>query len=349
MQKHRIWIPAVLLGLLITGCSQQAAGQPAAGSESSAMQTESFSSSEQYESPMAANPWEELNISEDFYRVTENFSRLFFALDSDGARYDQVLDAVNQYLSEEISQQQAVEILEQAVSEFEQTLNTLDVITIDSQLTENLRSCGISPEEYEAFANSRPNDLQSLQIRTSTLLDYLQIADVLEDSLENLRFMFEADAAEQDSLRGYYYYGCLNYWFTSAGETELDYLQQTVIDQLKAYIPDDPIWYSDTALVEERTMLYLDDLEKVVDLTAAHVGEQQTDLYQEEQNYQALLELIEQTRLLQQMTSLNQRLETIRSEIAAASDTGDQQRLDELKIQLEEIVAEYEALKQQIE
>ena len=55
------------------------------------------------------------------------------------------------------------------------------------------------------------------------------------------------------------------------------------------------------------------------------------------------------TRLLQQMTSLNQRLETIRSEIAAASDTGDQQRLDELKIQLEEIVAEYEALKQQIE
>ena len=77
MQKHRIWIPAVLLGLLITGCSQQAAGQPAAGSESSAMQTESFSSSEQYESPMAADPWEELNISEDFYRVTENFSRLW--------------------------------------------------------------------------------------------------------------------------------------------------------------------------------------------------------------------------------------------------------------------------------
>ena len=38
-----------------------------------------------------------------------------------------------------------------------------------------------------------------------------------------------------------------------------------------------------------------------------------------------------------------------RTEIAAASDTGDQQRLDELKIQLEEIVAEYEALKQQIE
>ena len=78
MQKHRIWIPAVLLGLLITGCSQQAAGQPAAGSESSAMQTESFSSSEQYESPMAANPWEELNISEDFYRLLKIFPDSFW-------------------------------------------------------------------------------------------------------------------------------------------------------------------------------------------------------------------------------------------------------------------------------
>lgn len=348
MQKNKIWIPAVLLSLLITGCSQPTS-QPATGSESSIIPAESFSSAGPSESSAETNPWEELKISEDFYRVTENFSQLFFALDSDGARYDQVLDTVNQYLSEEISQQQAVEILEQAISEFEQTLNTLDLITIDSQMTENLRGCGISPEEYEAFANNRPNDLQSLQIRTSTLLDYLQNADVLEDSLKNLRFMYEANAAEQDSLRGYYYYGCLNYWFTSAGETELDYLQQTVIDQLKAYIPDDPIWYSDTALVEERTMLYLDDLEKVVDLTAAHVGEQQTDLYQEEQNYQALLDSIEQTRLLQQLTNLNQRLENLQSEITAASEAGDLQQLDELKIQLEEIAAEYEALKQQIE
>lgn len=338
MKKNKIWILAVLLGLLITGCNQPAV-QPAADSESSIIPAESFSSAEPSESSAETNPWEEVKISEDFYQVTENFSQLFFALDSDGARYDRVLDTVNQYLSEEISQQQAVEILEQVINEFEQTINTLDLITINRQLTENLRGCGISPEEYEAFANSRQDSLQSLQIRTYTLLDYLQNAHVLEDSLEDLRFTYEADAAEQDSLRGYYYYGCLNYWFTGADETERDYLQQTVINQLKAYIPDDPIWYDDPVLVEERVTLYLNDLEKVLDLVSVHLGEQQTELYQEEQNYQ----------VLQQLTNLNQRLEILQSKITAASDAEDQQRLDELKIQLEEITAEYEALKQQIE
>ena len=42
----------------------------------------------------AANPWEEAGVSEEFYRVAEDFSQRFLTLDADGARYDRALETI---------------------------------------------------------------------------------------------------------------------------------------------------------------------------------------------------------------------------------------------------------------
>ena len=89
-------------------------------------------------------------------------------------------------------------------------------------------------------------------------------------------------------------------------------------------------------------------MDKVVDLTTAHVGNQQTELYQLEQNYAALLELVEENRRLEEklvrLWDISERLEALNVEIVTAKQNGDTERLAALKKELETIAEEYEQL-----
>ena len=68
------------------------------------------------------------------------------------------------------------------------------------------------------------------------------------------------------------------------------YLETQVIDKLGAYIPEGPAWCSTREDAEEQVMLYLDQVEEILNQFADHVGQQQNDLYQMEQELVAVLE-----------------------------------------------------------
>ena len=192
---RRMWIFAALAALLLSGC----------GAKTQASET-----------------WEELGVSEAAWTVIEDFSGRYSALDADGLRYDEALEAVQSYLDGGLGQAEALGALNSALEAVEAELEAAEPVSLDAGLEEALRELGISPTEYEAFANSRPNDLQNQQLRLSSLLFYLENAGRGEAALEDLRFTLAANASEQESLRGYFYYGCLNYWFTGLDEAELE-------------------------------------------------------------------------------------------------------------------------------
>ena len=295
--------------------------------------------------------WEAAGVTEAFYRVAEDFSQRYLALDEDGARYDSALDTVAQYLAGTITQSEAQGAVQAALTEIEDALAQIESVTLSDALKENLSAVDISPAEYESFSNTRAQQLQSQEIQLSSLIHYLEYAEAEAFAWEDLTYALTVDQAEQELMRGYYYYGCFNYWFPGANEAEQALLDERVTSHLLAYYPADAGWYHSRDVVEDRVMEYLDQLEALIALNAAHLGQAQEDLYQMEQDFSALLEMIEENQRLQetlsQLYKLNDQITTLQSEIEAAKEAGDEALLAELKIKLEEIVQKYEALTQE--
>lgn len=244
-------------------------------------------------------PWETAGVSEDFYEVTEDFAQRYLELDQDGYQYDQALEAVDAYLTGENSQDEALSLLKETIHYFETELAGWETVSLDETLVKHLQAIDISPAEYEAFVNSRPNDLQTQQMDLFSLMYDLQYVGEDKVSQENLSWSLSKNQTIQDSMRGYYYYGCLNYWFPGADDAERAYLEDKVISQLHAYIPEDPGWYTTREDTEAQVMLYLDEVEEVLNQFADYVGQQQNDLYEMEQELETALESLKSSSEMQ--------------------------------------------------
>lgn len=284
----------------------------------------------------------------DFCAVADEFSQLYLAFDGDGYRFDQALEAVNAYLGGEMTQEEAVSVLEKTRKTCEEEMEGLEEFAVSDAFAAKLSACGISAEEYKAFGNSRKNELYHQIIGILTMLEYLESAEELQESYEDLQFFFLSNTAEQDCMRGYYYYGCFNYWFVQANEAEKAYLEERVTSRINAYLPEDPVWYKDQEEVEERVMLYLDELELVNGQAAKHLGQAQEELYGMQQKVEEIQAKIEEKQKLEEklarLKEINERIEEINAEAAAAKEAGDEEKLSALKTEFEAIVAEYEAL-----
>lgn len=323
----------VLLLLFLAGCAAQSAGQTVTDTPRTSAQTE-------------VQPWEAWNISEDFYRVTQDFAQRYAVIDQDGYRHSQALAAVGDYLDGTGSADAAAQALQTTIDGCEEDLAAIQTFAADETLQGQLERCGISAEEYEMFVNNRSSDLYALQTSLETLLLLLQNAAIDPAAGEDLAFYYEMDTAEQDIMRSYYYYGSLNYWFAGAAEPEVTYLRQAVIPNFRFYVVEDDLWYDSRADVEARVMDSLDELEDLRNQMAQHVGQAQTGLYEMEQDYQ---DLLDQAELLEQLQDIQRRLEALSGEVEAASTANDTQRLAELEEELNQLVAEYEALTAQSE
>ena len=240
----------------------------------------------------ALTPWAEAGVSESFYKVAEDFSARYMELDQDALIYSRGLDAAAQYLAGELSQERAAACLNDALSRIQERSQAVQTQTIGDSLREMLRTCGISPEEYELFANSRLSELQNQQFDLENLIFYLEHAEEFDFIQMDLRYHLTVAQAMLDCMRDYYYYGCFNYWFTDANEKELTHLQTAVVPQIQVYRPAQPAWYNNKEAVEARVMSCLDEVEAITDQLAIYLGKTQTDLYQMEQDYQDLLALL---------------------------------------------------------
>mgnify|MGYP007005373630 FL=1 len=104
---RRMWIFAALAALLLSGCGAKT---------------------------QASEPWEELGVSEAAWTVIEDFSGRYSALDADGLRYDEALEAVQGYLDGGLGQSEALGALNSALEAVEAELEAAEPVSLDAGL-----------------------------------------------------------------------------------------------------------------------------------------------------------------------------------------------------------------------
>lgn len=359
-----LWIAAVFVAMLVvlSGCGgkslEKAQQDTQKNAEKENMQEEI---KENIQEETKANAQEDMQqdtregkgeetagIGKDFLAVVQNFSPLFLSFDEDGYLFDQALHGVKAYLEGEKTQEEVLDRLQEILALYQEHSAGLEEFVLEDGLADQLAACGISAEEYKAFGNSRGNDIYSHTVSLTTLLEYLESAEELQESHEDLAFFYSVHRDEQENMRGYYYYGCLNYWFAGASEEERAYLDEQVICKIKAYRPKEPVWYDNREEIENVVMGYLDAIEQIDGQVAKHVGKAQEELYGMEQDYQKLLDSIEEKQAMEeklaQLKEINARIEAINKEAAEAKGAGDEEKLSVLKEEFDALVAEYEEL-----
>ncbi len=296
---------------------------------------------------------EQKEVSEAFKAVVEEFSELYFALDEDGSRFDRELETVGRYLEGELSQEAAMEALEEDLAYYSAELENQEEYKVRSRLADQLEACGISKQDFIAFGNSRSNELYDQKTKTEYLLEYLTTAEEFQDSYDNLAFYHEHYLSLQDCLRGYYYYAGLNAWFAEMGELEVSYVEKTVIGELTCYLPEDPQWCGSQEEAEDLAMDYLDEMEIIITELSEHVGESQEDLYAMERTYTKLSNLIEAMRKedlsAEPLLSLAIEVQSASDAFTIAMNESDMDAIGELEVQIDGLQAEFDAIMEDME
>ncbi|MCD7922162.1 MAG: hypothetical protein LUG27_06960 [Clostridiales bacterium] len=164
--------------------------------------------------------------------------------------------------------------IEAAMEEMEDRRDSVGTYTVSSEMSALLEDYGIMPEEVESFGNTRDSDLYNYLLSLETVYGCFLYAEEFSFQYENLSYYYELDMGIHESERGYYYYGCLNYWFAEWEEEQVDLVREQVIDQLKDYLPETYTWETDPDVVEQKVMLYLDEVEAYLENMTERLGEQ---------------------------------------------------------------------------
>lgn len=219
-------------------------------------------------------------VDDDCNEIVQEYAGLFLQMDEDGYLYSTALEAVGDYLDGDISQTEAMETLDDIMDEIENRRDSVETYTVSSGMSTLLEDYGIMPEEFESFGNMRDSDLYHYIVSLETIYSCLLYAEEFSFEYENLSYYYELDTGIHESERGYYYYGCLNYWFAEWEEDQVELVREQVIDQLKDYLPESYTWETDPDVIEQKVMLYLDEVEEYSVSLTEHIGEQNTQLYE---------------------------------------------------------------------
>ncbi|MCD8133553.1 MAG: hypothetical protein LUE19_06840 [Clostridiales bacterium] len=220
-------------------------------------------------------------VNDDCQEIVQEYAGLFLEMDEDGYLYSSALEAVGDYLSGDTSQTEALETLDAVMEEMEDRRDSVGTYTVSSEMSALLEDYGIMPEEFESFGNTRDSDLYNYLLSLETVYGCLLYAEEFSFQYENLSYYYELDTGIHESERGYYYYGCLNYWFAEWEEEQVDLVREQVINQLKDYLPETYIWETDPDVVEQKVMLYLDEVEAYLENMTERLGEQTESLMTE--------------------------------------------------------------------
>ncbi len=224
---------------------------------------------------------EKENVSEKAYQaVVEEHAKIFLPIDGDGAVYDGVILAVGRYLNQETDRESTLKEVDKAVKWLEESEEQLEEYELPAGMPAFLEECGILPEEFEMFGNSRGSQLETYIQDLKSLREHLEYAEEFDFEYEEVEFWHDIYGNVQESNRGYYYYGSVNYWFAGWDVEQAAYVQEKIVDKLESYLPENRSWETDREIVEQKTNRYLDDIEESLGVISGHLAEKKELLYE---------------------------------------------------------------------
>ncbi len=232
--------------------------------------------------------------SGDFRVIVDEYASVYLPMDEDGYIYETALDTVGDYLSGNAASDETLAEVESTIDELYERLAGIEDYDTDSEFGALLEEYDIIPEEFEAFANYRSVDLQSYAIDLETVAMYLEYAEVYEYDYEQVVFWHELLDAILEAEKGYYYYGCQNYWFAGWDEEQLAYVDEKATSELQSYISDSFYWEEDRDVAEQLAMRYLDTVDEYLSLEAEHLAQVSEDYATLRKELEELKKMIEE-------------------------------------------------------
>ncbi len=217
-----------------------------------------------------------------YQKIVDEYAKLFLAADEDGKIMWDGLELIGDYLNGNLEQKDAISNLREKIDTLYERMDGVQTYSVDSEFSETLEEYGILPEEFELLGNSRKTWIQDSVSMLEFLQEYLVNAEVTTDDYAELQFFHELYVKIEECERAYFYYACINYWFAEWDEEQTAYVQAQVIDKLQAYYSEEYTWETSRAMTEEKTMLYLDEMEEYMNLMAERIGVLNTEMMEAE-------------------------------------------------------------------
>ncbi|RGZ01897.1 hypothetical protein [Clostridium sp. AM58-1XD] len=221
--------------------------------------------------------------SEDYQLIVDHFKEMVIQQDEDSAAFDQVLETTGVYIkdSTEDHLKEAREAVQKQIDAFSEESESYEVMEMDDDFLKLLDEYGIDAAEYKVVAEMGNVELSSY-IDSLTVLKYYLDAETEGDLLrETLEFIYEQDVAIQEYTRRFYF--CqINYFFAEWDEELTAYVKDTIMTDLKSFWFDDMKWETDKKTIEDKAMIYTNQIAEELDKLMDDIGRHQEELYQME-------------------------------------------------------------------
>lgn len=219
-------------------------------------------------------------LGQAYQAVVEEHAKIFLPIDGDSAVYDGVLLSVGNYLNGEADRESTLKDVDGAVKQLQDAEEGLEKYELPTGMAALLEECGILPEEFEMFGNSRGMQLETYIQDLESLREHLEHAEEFDFEYEEVKFWHDIYGKVQESNRGYYYYGSVNYWFAGWDAEQAAYVQKQVINKLESCLPENRSWETDREIAEQKANRYLDDIEESLRVISEHLAETKEALYE---------------------------------------------------------------------
>ena len=226
------------------------------------------------------------NASEKEQEILEDFKTVIVPQDEDSYMYDKVLKAVGKYVEEPDNNhlEKAVKCMQETLEQFEQREKESENLSyeMDRDFAELLVQYHINPEEYQMNADVRLIYLQSYEQSVSLLLYILEQKEQNKDVDAMIEILYRQNTTVQDCMRKSRFYE-INYFFCDWEEEQVKLLQETILSQLKSFTQQGQPWEQDKKVIENKILVYTEQLQDIIDELSEQIGEKQEQLYRIEQ------------------------------------------------------------------
>ena len=232
-------------------------------------------------------------VNQDYREIVDDMASVILLMDQDSLAYDEILAEVGLYVADPQGRgaEETRALVQASIADFEAAAREAAPYEMDEDFAGLLTEWGIDPEEYQMNADARESNLVRYITMLQTIDAFLEM-DAWYENTEadsDFAYMYEYDLREQESTRGYEYYSA-NYWFADWEEEPAAYAKEQIIDKLQSFVTEESVWESSREAVEQKMLVYLERLEDQTEEMAAHIGQEQEELYRLEQELEEMRE-----------------------------------------------------------
>ena len=213
----------------------------------------------------------------DKKKIVDDVANTVLEYDSDSKDYDDALEVVSQYILGDVTKEYAQSTLQSTIDKMQDDYSNVKYKEISDEFAKLLDDNLVPSGEYVMYINARADKLTGY-INSLESLKYYVDGDINSKiTKEDLAFTYNNDINIQKSERKYEFYS-INYFFGEWSESDIEYLDNTVLIRLKSFNIDKPKWVFGRDTAEKEFTRALDEMQLYIEKSESHIAESKEEL-----------------------------------------------------------------------